>query len=383
METKVECLYQYSCGGCDLLHLSYFDQLKNKDIETIRTFESSSLPTDRIRSIIPAKKITSYRNKMQYNFDVTYEGEIICGNYAMNSHHLVSIDRCLLESELSYKIKKEFLHLMRKYSISPYSNSIPNGTVKHLVIRNNWDSSQAMVIIVTKTSFLPKVKTLVSRLTSKFPQIKSIVHIHNNRNSGNILNGEEKLIFGKNYITDKLSGYTYHISAKSFFQINSDQTEILYNRAIDMTKLKKDDLLLDAYCGIGTIGITASKLISRVMGIEIVYEAVENARDNAERNKIDNIQYKAGDISKVIERISDFVPTVVMVDPPRGGLSKKFLGYLNYNKPAKITYISCNQKTLVKDLKMLIKNYDIEIVQPIDMFPLTSNIETIVVLKLK
>jgi 23S rRNA (uracil1939-C5)-methyltransferase len=383
MENKIECPYQYSCGGCDLLELQYADQLIFKNNATQELFEKSGLIYKSIEPILPSNKQTQYRNKIQYNFDITYEGEILCGNYALDSHHLVSIDRCLLENELIYKIKSYFLQLMKDFDVLPYCNEQPNGSVKNLVIRTNFDCSEAMVIIVTNSNFLPMSKMLVNNLVKEFPQIKSIVQIVNNRHSGYILNGEPSSLYGQNYILDKLSGFTYHISPTSFFQVNLEQTEKLYQKALQLTDLHKDDLLLDAYCGIGTIGITAANQVKEVMGIEIVTEAVEDARDNAERNNITNIRYKAGDVSKVIERIQDFTPTAVIVDPPRAGLSQKFIGYINYNKPPKLTYISCNQKTLIRDLRSLSKNYTIETIQPVDMFPLTKNIETIVLLHLK
>ncbi|MFA6796320.1 MAG: 23S rRNA (uracil(1939)-C(5))-methyltransferase RlmD [Bacilli bacterium] len=383
MKNNIECQYRFSCGGCDLLEADYCKQLEYKNQTTEKALAKANIQYERLNSIVPSENITNYRNKIQYNYDITRQGEILCGNYALGSHHLVSIDHCLLENELSYKIKMYFLLLMKDFIILPHCNSQPNGSVKNLVIRTNFNLSEAMVIIVTNSSFFPKSKMIVNNLVKKFSQIKSVVQIINNRHSGYILNGESKLLYGNNYIKDVLCGLTYHISPTSFFQVNHGQTERLYEAALSLSKLTKDDLLLDAYCGIGTIGLTSASKVKEVLGIEIVSAAIEDARNNAERNKIKNVRYKVGDVSKVVERIKDFHPTCVIVDPPRGGLSQKFIGYINYAKPSRLTYISCNQKTLMRDLKQLSKNYEIKLIQPFDMFPLTRKIETLVTLCLK
>ena len=382
MESLTKCPYLYSCGGCDLLEKEYVDQLATKDAKTIKNFRKADLKPNEIRPILRADNQNAYRNKIQYNFDITYGGEIICGNYAPNSHHLISIDHCLLENELSYKIKTYFLQLMKDFDVLPYCNSQSNGSVKNLVIRTNHDSSEAMIIIITNSVFLPKSKLLATNLIKHLPEVKCIVHNVNPRHSGFILGPESSLLFGVPFIKDKLCGLSYHISPNSFFQINSAQTEKLYESLLQLTHLSKDDVLLDAYCGIGTIGLTAARKVKKVIGIEIVPEAVEDAAENATRNHLFNTSYHTGDVSKVIDRLTT-KPTAVIVDPPRSGLSPRFVGYLNYNKPAKITYVSCNQKTLLRDLQMLKKNYLVDIVQPVDMFPNTGHIETIVTLKLK
>lgn len=382
MEPITKCPYLYSCGGCDLLEKDYTDQLASKDAETIINFKKADLTPNEIRPILGSDSQNAYRNKIQYNFDITYEGEIICGNYAPNSHHLISIDHCLLENELSYNIKTYFLQLMKDFDVLPYCNAQPNGSVKNLVIRTNHDCSEAMIIIVTNSVFLPKSKLLATNLIKHFPEVKCIMHNVNPRHSGSIIGPESSLLFGVPFIKDKLCGLSYHISPSSFFQINTAQTEKLYTTLLDLTNLSKDDMLLDAYCGIGTIGLTAARKVKKVIGIEIVPEAVEDAAENATRNHLYNTSYHTGDVSKVIDRLTTR-PTAVIVDPPRNGLSPRFVGYLNYNKPAKLTYVSCNQKTLLRDLQMLKKNYLIDVVQPVDMFPNTRHIETIVTLKLK
>ena len=243
-----------------------------------------------------------------------------------------------------------------------------------------------MCVLVLNNEKLPKEKELKDLLINKFPNIKTIVKNINKKNTNVILGDKNIVIYGDGYIQDKLGEYVFNISANSFYQVNPVQTEKLYNLAIEGAKLNKEDIVFDLYCGIGTIGIFASKYVKKVYGIEIVKEAVDAAKENARINNIKNVEFIAGDVEEILDELLNtkkVKPDVVFIDPPRKGLDKKSIENLLNVKPKKLIYVSCNPASLVRDLKELEKVYEIKRIKPVDLFPFTSNVECVAVLQLK
>lgn len=375
------CPYFYDCGGCHLLHMSYDEQVKFKEkhvqncIKRIGGIDKEVLP------IIKMEHPYKYRNKVQVSFSKDYKGNVIGGFYKEKTHQIIDNEQCLLENEVAEEIILFFKELIKKYNIEPFDRSSNNGTVRHLLIRTGYYSKEIMVVIITKSKFLPKQKELIKELTKKFPNIVSIIHNINEGKSNHILGNVEKCIFGKDYIEDTLCDLKFRISSKSFYQVNPTQTEKLYNEAIKAANLTKEDNIIDAYSGIGTIGLIASKYVNSVIGVEIVKEAIQNAYSNAKLNNITNAKYFVDDASKfMINYVKNNKTDVVFVDPPRNGLDKKFIESLLISKPKRIVYVSCDPSSLARDLKLLKEEYEIISIQPIDMFPNTLHVETVVLL---
>ena len=376
------CPYFYDCGGCHLLHMSYDEQLRFKEnhvqncIKRIGGIDKEVLP------IIKMEKPCKYRNKVQVSFSKDYKGNVIGGFYKEKTHQIIDNEKCLLENEVAEEIISFFKSLIVKYNIEPFDRSSNNGTIRHLLIRTGYYSKEIMLVIITKSKYLPKQKELIQELTKKFPNIVSIIHNINEGRTNHILGNVEKCIYGKNYIEDILCGLKFRISSKSFYQVNPIQTEILYNEAIKAAKLTKEDNIIDAYSGIGTIGLIASKYVKSVVGVEIVKDAVLNAEVNSKINNITNAKYYVDDASKfMINYIKNNNANVVFVDPPRNGLEKKFIEALLISKPEKIVYVSCDPSSLARDLKLLKEQYDIISIQPVDMFPNTHHVESVVCLE--
>ena len=243
-----------------------------------------------------------------------------------------------------------------------------------------------MCVIVTNEDNIKYETELVNNITQKYPNVKTIIKNINNKNTNVILGEKDVILYGNGFIYDKLGNYTFKISAKSFYQTNPIQTEVLYQKAIDYAKLDKNDILCDLYCGIGTIGIFASNEVKKVYGIEIVEEAVEAAKENAKMNNVDNIEFIAGDVEKAFKElveVKNVKPTAIIVDPPRRGLDETTIGKILELEVKKLVYVSCNPATMVRDIKMMETKYEVKEIQPVDMFPFTSNVECVAVLCLK
>ena len=385
-ENRVEpsCPYFNDCGGCHLLHMNYTEQLRFKEkhvqncINRIGGIDKAVLP------IIGMENPYRYRNKVQVSFSKDYKGNVIGGFYKEKTHQIIDNECCLLENEVAEEVISFFKTLIKKYDIEPFDRSSNQGTIRHLLVRTGYYSKEIMVVIITKSKFLPKQNLLIQELIKKFPNIVSIIHNVNEGRTNMILGNTEKCIYGKTYIEDTLCGLKFKISSKSFYQVNPTQTEKLYNEAIKAANLTKEDNIIDAYSGIGTIGLIASKHVNSVVGVEIVKEAIINAQNNAKLNNITNAKYFVDDASKfMINYIKNNKADVVFVDPPRSGLDKKFVESILLSKPERVVYVSCDPSSLARDLKLLKEKYEIISIQPVDMFPNTMHVETVCALTLK
>ena len=322
-----------------------------------------------------------YRNKAQYPFGTNKNGDKVFGIFAKRTHEIIEINDCKIQNPISAKIAREVLKFVRENNISVYNEETGKGLVRHLIVKVGIKTNEVMCVIVLNGEKFEKEQELVNLLLEKFNKddknefkIKTIVKNINTKNTNVILGNKNIVLYGDGYIKDKLGNYTFKISPMSFYQTNPIQTEVLYNKAIEAAKLKKSDVVLDLYCGIGTIGIYASSFVNKVYGIEIVEQAIEDAKENARINNIENIKFRCGAVEDVLEDLikkENISPNIVFVDPPRRGLDKNTVDNILKLKPEKLIYISCNPATMVRDINMMEAEYVVKEIQPVDMFPLT------------
>lgn len=381
-----DCDTYKRCGGCSLRHIDYSYTLKMKQ-DMVQNLVYKHLKAKvEVLPTIGMEKPFHYRNKLQYPVGVNTKGEKVIGVFAKRTHEIVPVSTCLIQNEQAEKIAKEILAFIKEKNISVYNENTGTGQVRHIVIKIGIKTNEIMCMIVTNEKQIKEEVELVKHLINKFPNIKTIVKNINSKNTNVILGDTNIILYGKGYIFDKLGEYTFKISPMSFYQTNPIQTEILYQKAIEYGELQPSDILCDLYCGIGTIGIFASSYVKKVYGIEIVEEAIEAAKENASINNIDNIEFMLGDVEKVFGNMlqeNKIIPTVIFVDPPRKGLDENTIQKILELETKRVVYISCNPATMVRDLAKLEGKYDIKRVQPVDMFPFTSSVETVTVLKLK
>lgn len=381
-----DCATYKRCGGCNLRHIDYEETLNIKQ-NTVQNLVNKTLNNKiKVEMTVGMGNPYNYRNKAQYPVGFDKSGESVMGVYAKRTHEIIPMRNCMIQNPVSEKIANVVLGFFIKNNIPIYNEKNGEGLLRHIVIKVGIKTHEIMCILVLNKKELKKEKELIKVLIREFPEIKTIVKNYNMKNTNVILGNENEVIYGDGYIYDELGDYAFKISPLSFYQINPIQTEALYNIAIEMADLKKTDTLFDLYCGIGTIGIFASPYVNRVYGIEIVKQAIEDAKENANINNIRNIEFFAGDVEKVFENVlkeHNVKPDVIFVDPPRKGLDKHTIENILNIKPEKIVYISCNPASLVRDLKLLEESYEIKKIQPVDMFPFTSNVECVTVLYAK
>lgn len=378
-----DCATYKRCGGCNLRHIDYEETLNIKQ-NTVQNLVNKTLNNKiKVEMTVGMGNPYNYRNKAQYPVGFDKSGEPVMGVYAKRTHEIIPMRNCMIQNPVSEKIANVVLGFFIKNNIPIYNEKNGEGLLRHIVIKVGIKTHEIMCILVLNKKELKKEKELIKVLIREFPEIKTIVKNYNMKNTNVILGNENEVIYGDGYIYDELGDYTFKISPLSFYQINPIQTEALYNIAIEMADLKKTDTLFDLYCGIGTIGIFASPYVNKVYGIEIVKQAIEDAKENANINNIRNIEFFAGDVEKVFENVlkeHNVKPDVIFVDPPRKGLDKHTIENILNIKPEKIVYISCNPASLVRDLKLLEESYEIKKIQPVDMFPFTSNVECVAVM---
>ena len=327
-----------------------------------------------------------YRNKAQYPFGVNKDGEPVIGVFANRTHEVIPIDKCLIQNPQSEEIAKYILNFIKENKISIYNERTRRGLFRHVVIKVGVQTGQIMCILVINGKDIPKEEQLKVELTTRFPQIKSIVKNINMKNTNVILGQKNINIFGNGYIEDKLGDYIFKISPLSFYQVNPIQVKKLYNLGVEMAQISKEDTVFDLYCGIGTISLFMSKYAKKVYGIEIIREAIDAANENAKINNVNNTEFYAGDVEIVLDDLiknKGITADIVMFDPPRKGLDRNTINNILMIKPKKIVYISCNPATLIRDLALFEELYEIKTIVPVDMFPWTSHVECVAVLQLR
>ncbi len=383
---EADCTTYKRCGGCNLRHIKYEETLKMKQ-NAVQSLVNKTLKTKvNVQETIGMENPFHYRNKAQYPIGVNKDGEPVIGVFAQRTHDVIPMEKCLIQNPKSEEIAKTILQFIKDNKISVYNEKTGKGLFRHIVIKVGVKTNQIMCILVVNGKTIPKEAQLVEELTSKFPQIKTIVKNINMRNTNVILGKENINIYGDGYIKDILGEYTFKISPLSFYQVNPVQAEKLYNLGVKMAQITKQDTVFDLYCGIGTITLFMSKYAKKVYGIEIVEEAIKAAKENAKINNVDNTEFYAGDVEVVLDDLINnkgISADIVMFDPPRKGLDRNSINNILKIKPKKIVYISCNPATLIRDLTFFEDQYDIKTIVPVDMFPFTSNVECVAVLELK
>ena len=394
------CPYAKKCGGCDYQGKSYEEQLKEKQAYVKKSMKDVC----KVLPIIGMEHPYHYRNKVHAVFDIVKGGKrgtqkgmksknsgapagtIISGVYKAGTHDVVNIDSCMIEDEKANAIIRDIRNLLRSFKIKTYDEDTGYGLLRHVLIRKGHYSGQIMVVLVLGSPILPSKNNFVKALRQLHPEISTVVINVNDKRTSMVLGEKETTIYGKGFIEDTLCGKVFRISPKSFYQINTVQTEILYGKAIEAAGLTGKETIIDAYCGIGTIGIIAADKAKEVISVELNKDAVRDAISNAKRNEIKNVQFYNADAGEFMVNLAEQKKKidVVFMDPPRVGSDEAFLSSVVKLAPKKVVYVSCNPETLARDLKYLKKQgYAAGDCQPIDLFPFTKHVESIVVLTRK
>ena len=372
----MKCNISKKCGGCQFQGIPYKEQLKKKQKK-----EQSLLGAyGKVCSIIGMENPYYYRNKVHAVFDRDRKGNIISGIYEEGTHRVVPVENCLIEDEKSQEIIRTIRGMLKSFKIRTYDEDTGYGLLRHVLIRRGFSTGEIMVVLVTGLPIFPSKNNFVKALRKAHPEITTVVLNVNDRQTSMVLGDREKPIFGPGFIKDRLCGCMFRISPKSFYQVNPVQTEILYQTAIDYASLTGKEAVIDAYCGIGTIGLIAAKKAGKVIGVELNKDAAKDARINAKENKITNAAFYQGDAGRFMVEMAakGEKADVVFMDPPRAGSDERFLSSVVKLSPKKVIYISCNPETLARDLKYLTKHhYKVEKIQPVDMFPFCDHCETV------
>ena len=366
------------CGGCQLQNLTYPEQLQYKQVKCIRLLSRFG----HVDEIVGMARPLHYRNKVQAAFGMR-RGTIISGVYQSKSHRIVNVDDCRLEDEAADAIIVTIRALLPRFRLTPYNEDTGRGFLRHVLVRRGFSTGEVMVVLVTPTALFPKKDAFLHELLRRRPEITTVIQSVNGAKTSLVLGKQERVLFGKGYIEDELCGCRFRISARSFYQINPVQTEVLYGKAIEYAALTGSETVLDAYCGIGTIGLCAAKHAKQVIGVELNADAVRDAKQNAKLNNAANARFFCADAGRFMTeaaRAGDKID-VVFMDPPRAGSDLPFLKSVAALAPKRIVYISCNPETLARDLGFLCKNgYQVKRMQPVDMFPHTGHVESVVLL---
>lgn len=377
---KPECGIYKQCGGCQVQHLSYEGQLKMKHDTVVNHLkrighieDANVLPT------IGMQNPSRYRNKTQVPFGYA-DGKVVAGFYQKRSHEIINMQSCLIQTDISDQIVETMRQLCQELEIAPYNESLNLGVLRHVIVRVGFKTEEIMVTLVTRTHEIPNSELLIQRLVSKYPKIKSIAQNVNPKVTNVIFGDETRILYGESYIYDEMNGIRFAISPRSFYQVNPIQTETLYSKAVEYAQLSGNEIVFDAYCGIGTITLFLAQHAKQVYGVEIIPEAIEDAKMNARLNGFENTQFAVGKSEEIIPAWIEngIVPDVIVVDPPRKGCDRSLLDTMLEAAPDRIVYVSCDSSTLARDLRVLIDGgYKLEVVQPVDMFPQTAHIECV------
>mgnify|MGYP004571457903 FL=1 len=374
---KKICPVAGKCGGCQWINKEYAEQLKAKETRFRKLMEPYCKP----EPIIGMEQPTHYRNKVHAAFGEDRRHNVISGIYEANSHRIVPVDSCLIENKKADEIIVSIRGLLRSFKIRPYNEDTGYGLLRHVLVRVGHVSGEIMVVLVLGSPIMPSKNNFVKALRKLYPEITTVVVNVNDRGTSMVLGDKEQVLYGKGYIEDELCGRKFRISPKSFYQVNPVQTEKLYNKAMCYAGLTGKEVLVDAYCGTGTIGIIAADKAGKVIGVELNGDAVRDARNNARMNRISNIEFYQNDAGKFLVEMAEQKAEVdvVMMDPPRSGSTEAFLDAVATIKPKRVVYVSCNPDTLVRDLKYLTKKgYQVKKCVAVDMFPFTESCEAVV-----
>lgn len=374
-----ECPYSKKCGGCQYTHIPYKEQLKNKQKKVKKLLDKHC----EVKNILGMDNPYYYRNKVHAVFARTKKGQIISGTYEAGSHRVVNIDSCFIENQVADAIIRDIRDLVKSFKIQIYNEDTGYGLLRHVLIRTGHMTGQVMVVLVLASPIMPSKNNFVKALKKLHPEITTVVLNVNDRHTNMVLGERDITLYGKGYIEDILCGIKYRISPQSFYQINPVQTERLYKKAISLAGLTGREKVIDAYCGIGTIGMTAASNALEVIGVELNKNAVKDAMNNAKAAGIDNIRFVCQDAGEYMVKLASLGEKVdvVFMDPPRAGSDDKFLSSVVKLSPDRVVYVSCNPVTLERDISYMEENgYKAESAWPIDMFPHSEHTEVVTLL---
>ncbi|WP_032122545.1 23S rRNA (uracil(1939)-C(5))-methyltransferase RlmD [Clostridium amazonitimonense] len=383
------CSIYNRCGGCNIQHMDYECQLDFKTNRVKDCIERIGKIKDTIiHRAIGAASPYRYRNKVQLPVGGV-KGDVTIGFYAPRSHNIIDMNKCHIQDESGDKAVEITRQWMNKYNIEPYNeieskSSNLKGLIRHIMVRRGFKTDEVMVVLVTTKKQLPYKEEFIQLIRDNIKGVKSIIQNINSKVTNVVLGEENIVLWGEDHISDYIGEFKFNISPLSFFQVNPMQTEVLYKKALDYADLKGEEVVFDAYCGTGTISLFLSQKAKKVYGVEIVKEAIENAKENAKINGVNNVEFIVGQSEKVIPELIEkgIKADVVVVDPPRKGCAKELLEAIAHMSPEKIVYVSCDPSTLARDLAILEElGYKTKEVQPVDMFPETGHCEVVCLLQ--
>ena len=375
---EMKCPYFSLCGGCNKLDKSYEEEIKEKEEYIKKLFDS--IGYKKPIEVVKAEDPYHYRNKVMMAFKLSKTKKVVSGIYEEASHKIVTVDDCLIQSEEINRVLKSVNIALSKNKIKPFING---GVVKHVLVRHAIKTNEVMVVIVTPTELFPGRNNFVKDLLALEPKITTVVQNIQSRDTSIVLGPKERVIYGKGYIIDELCGLKFKLSPRSFYQINPVQTEKLYNIAVEFANLRSGNIVIDAYSGIGTIGMVASKKAGKVICVENNPDAVKDAKFNATFNKITNVNFYCEDSTKFLMNLADnkIKSDCIFLDPPRTGTTYKFISAIAKMKIKRVVYVSCGPETLIRDLKIFKDfGYEIQNAKCVDMFPKTEHVECVVLL---
>jgi 23S rRNA (uracil1939-C5)-methyltransferase len=385
--TKAPCPVYEQCGGCQLQHLSYEGQLDAKRDILLQSLERHTklrLEDLDIRPTIGMDNPWHYRNKSQFQVGI-HNGKAIAGLYSMNSNKLIDIDECIVQHPLTNKVTTEIKRIINDFNIPVFDDKNKKPILKTIVTRVGFETGEVQVVLVTSEKKIPRKELLINEIQKRLPEVVSIAQNINPKKTALVFGDETIHLSGKESIEERLEEFTYELSARAFFQLNPIQTSKLYNETKKAAALTGEEKVVDAYCGVGTIGLWLAKGAKEIRGMDVIKEGIDDAKKNAKKFGIDHAEYFVGGAETLMPKWKNegWRPDVVVVDPPRTGCDNRLLDTLKEVKPKTFVYVSCNPSTLAKDIDYLKKQYRVEYLQPVDMFPQTAHVEVVAKLVLK
>lgn len=377
-----ECPIYEACGGCQIMHLRYDKQLDFKvDLlkQALKKFKPNGFEGYEIRPTLGMEKPQHYRAKLQFQTR-SFGGSVKAGLYAEGSHRLVSLEDCLVQDKLTQEIINKITHLLDKHKLPIYNERKIQG-IRTVMVRKAQATGQVQIIFISSKWI--NLTPVIKALTADYPEIKTVAFNLNTSKSSEIYGKETEILWGQDAINEEVLDYSFQLSPRAFYQLNPEQTEVLYGQAVEALDVKEDDHLIDAYCGVGTIGFAFAKKVKSVRGMDIIPEAIEDAKSNAKHMGYDNCHYEAGKAEELIPKWyqEGYRADALVVDPPRTGLDSALLKTIVNYQPEKMVYVSCNVSTLARDLVQLTQVYDVIYIQSVDMFPHTARTEAVVKLQ--
>ncbi len=380
------CPIYDQCGGCQLQHLDYNQQLKEKRDIVVQAFERyvKNLNPSIIKETIGMDNPWNYRNKSQFQVGLNNQ-KVIAGLYGLNSHHLIDISDCMVQHQATNKVTQVVKTILQDLNISIYNEKSRKGIIRTIVTRVGVETGEVQLVLITAKSELPRKEQFITEIKKRLPEVKSIVQNINGNKTSLIFGDETKRLHGKEVIQENLGDLQFELSARAFFQLNPHQTVKLYDEVKKAARLTGKEKLVDAYCGVGTIGLWLAKEASEIRGMDTISESIEDAKKNAKNHGISNAMYVTGKAEQWLPKWvkEGWKPDVIVVDPPRTGCDDQLLQTILKVKPKKVVYVSCNPSTLAKDIGVLSKSYNASYIQPVDMFPHTAHVEAVMLLELK